>query len=302
MKGSAYLIILPVLLLLSASFFLGIVGENIYILGEAPWKRSLFEVRAKNSLLTRWKHWLKNPDNPLYESTRFREGYTLKEKFLILKEGNILLLGRAVFARGNVPLSLFPDILLESFPSSESILTSFFGKWKLKEISHPFYSIEGILKGIYVKGNASMFGVDEKIRIYSGNQAFQTQAKIVVVEGTCKARGILQVSLICAGRISAESISRSSSLILISCGQGLLEEEFYGSEVVIQKTPLLKGEILAKRVVLKGRGTLQGGIQAMEVKGDWKLKRKGREIIHYPRLFFPEETFAYSEKTFVELE
>lgn len=302
MKGSVYLIILPVLSLLSATFFLGIVGENIFILGRTPWERALFEVRARNSLLTRWGHWLKNPDNSIYESIRFRDGYTLKEKFLIFKEGNILLLGKAVFARGNVPLSLFPDILLDSFPSPASILKSFFGKWKLKEISYPFYSIEGKLKGIYVKGNATVYGGGEKIKIYSGRKTLQTGAKIVVVEGACKLTGEIQLSLICAGNISAEAISSSSTLLLISSGQGLLENGFYDSEVVVQKTSFFKGEILAKRVVLKGKGTLEGGIQAMEVNGNWKLKRKGQEIPHYPRLFFPEETFAFSEKNFVELE
>ncbi len=302
MKGNIYLVVLPAIFLLSSLYYLGISGRNIRIMGSAPWERAIFEVRAKNKLLRRWKNWLNNQGMPLYEQKINRDEYTLREKMVVFKEGNILLLGKAIYVKGNVPLSLFPDLLLENFPSSREILHWVFGDLRIQPLSPPFYIIEGKNKGVYVKGNVIIGGSGNEIEVSSGGKQLRTNTGFLVIDGSCKITGSFNLTLICAGKIYGNAIDPSSKLIFISAEQGFFEPATTESEVVIRNTIHLMGEIMAKRVVLEGKGTFEGGIQAMEVEGLWKHKRKGMEIQYYPRMLFQEETLAWAENRIVEVE
>ncbi len=300
MKGFAYASIILLLLLLSSSIFIISISESLLKRGTSGWKSVREYSRVIESLEEKWEACVDGETAPIFENLEEREEYYIKDTKGFFSEGNLALLGEAIFVKGIAPLSIFPDLKLNDFPSSEEIINSVFGEPELIQISDTFYTIKGKREGIYVSGNSHITGKDGKALISSSGQDIEAKS-FIVVDGQCNISGEADFVLLCSGPIKTENFA-SQKTVLISSGEGFFKDYFGDSRITIKGGGTLKAELLAESVIFQGEGILEGGIQAMRVQGEWKLRRKPEEIDYYPRMEFPEETLAFSKFSLSEVE
>ena len=303
MKGFTHAALLSMLFLTSLSLFLAISAKELFVMGKSALEMEKTKIKAKEELLKEWKKWRKNPEDSIFEERIYRDKYTLRVLLNFFTKENFVLYGKTAFVKGQVPLSIFPDLQLTEFPGPKEIVSAVFEKPHLVPIKPHFYKIEGKRSGLYVNCKAEISGNGSEILINAEESSWKIKDKFIFVDGECHITGTFFSTLIaCSGKVKASFIDASRGIFLISANQGFFIPGKSISSVEVNNSSLFNGEILAENITLSGNGTLVGGIQCLRVEGRWKHKKRPFELDFYPRQFFYEEVFAYEMLTLVKLE
>ncbi len=279
MRGSAYLMIITLLLLGATALLIGTVSYGFLASSREALRQTIRKEPTQEAI---FNHEREVPMGSFQEKVRH-----------MVKRGKTSLqLVREVYAKGEVPLSLFPDLLLEELPSPRDLL-EFLGSFQVEDCGG-YFLLRGRRKALYFP-----FSVRIKTgRVLEVNG--KTYRKLpVVVDGDCFLQGSGSIYLLCAGRVY---IRASGGLkVVASPGGGFLKEGLYQSRIVVEGK-FLEGELLAEEIYFKGHGTFKGSLQALRARGNWLHIKRGMILEDFPKIFYFSYRFCYRESKQVEVE
>ncbi len=278
MRGSAYLMVITLILLAATALLIGIVSFGML----SSSREALKQVIRKNGV-----------DRIIFQAQREEWGNFQKKTVMKLKKkGNFVIMEREIYAKGEVPLSMFPDLRLREFPTREELL-GFLGKFLVEDRDGYF-----VLKG---KREALYFPFS--VRIKTGRKLIingMPHKKLpVIADGDCLVEGRGNLYLLCAGKVLVKA--RGGFKVIVSGGEGFLKGGDYSSRIIVEGN-FLQGELLAKSIVFRGKGTFRGSIQAMDARGKWLHIKKSLVIEELPRIFYFSYRFCHRERKKVEVE
>ncbi len=283
MRGSAYLMVLFLLFLSALALQIGLVSRSILKTQSEALIKAKLEYQGKTQ-----------EGKILYRRVREER----EDKFLVrieekvVSQGGIAALEKEIWAKGEVPLSLFPDLKLEALPPSRDFL-SFLGKFEVESRGGHF-----ILRG---KREALYFPYSVRVKVgrklLVNNRAFPKLP--LVVDGDCYLEGRGSLYLLCGGRVFLEAELRDS--VVVSTGQGFLKDQSFRSWIKVEAAEY-EGEMMGEKIVFQGKGRFEGSLQAVFAQGNWLHIKRGKVIQDFPTLYFLSYAFCYRERKKVEVE
>lgn len=283
MRGSAYLMILFLIFLSTLALEIGLVSRSILRLQREALVAAKQEYQGEAQ-----------EGRVLYSRVREKRegGFVMREEEKLVAQGRFATLEREIWARGEVPLSLFPDLKLDALPPSRDFLR-FLGKFKV-EPREGYFVLRGRRRALYFP-----YSVRVKVgrRLIVNNRVFPKLP--LVADGDCYLEGRGSLYLLCAGRVFIKAELKGS--VVASSGEGFLQDRSFRSWVKVEALQY-EGEIMGREVLFKGRGTFKGSLQAVSAQGDWLHIKRGKLIKDFPVLYFLSYAFCYRERERTEVE
>jgi len=281
-RGSAYLMVIFLLFLAATALQIGLIARGILRTQREALRRTKAEYEGQVSV-----------ERTVYSGIREEGGDFVKRVEQVVKaQGGSVMVEEEVWARGEVPLSLFPDLELREVPPPEDFL-AFLGKFKV-EAREGHFILRGKRKALYFP---------HSVRIRVGRNLWIDERKYpklpTIVDGDCLVEGSGSLYLLCAGRIYLKG--KLKGAVVVSTGRGFLQEGSFQSWIRVTSGEY-QGEILGGDVLFRGRGTFQGSLQALHAQGNWIHKKRGMVVEDFPKLYFLSYAFCYKEKKVVEVE
>ncbi len=280
MRGSAYLLVITLLLLAATALLIGIVSLGMLASSREALKQALYEHQEE-------------PEKVIFRAQREEWVSFQKKTVFILREKNgFVVMEREIYAKGEVPLSMFPDLRLRDFPTTEELL-GFLGKFRVEE-RDGYFLLRGKKKALYFPFS---------VRIKTGRKLIingRSYKRLpVIADGDCLVEGRGSLFLLCAGKVFVKA--RGGFKVIISGGGGFLKEGEHDSRITVEGD-FFEGELLAESIIFRGKGTLKGTLQAMDARGNWLHIKKSLIIEELPRIFYFSYRFCSRERKKVEVE
>ncbi len=135
MRGSAYLMVITLLLLSATALLIGIISLGMLSSSREALKQTLYEDQDE-------------PEKVIFRVQR-EEWVSFQRKTVLKlrKKNSAVVMEREVYAKGEVPLSMFPDLRLREFPTKEELL-GFLGKFRVEE-RDGYFLLRGKKKALY---------------------------------------------------------------------------------------------------------------------------------------------------------